>query len=293
MALTTITALGSPLSNQFYYVQHNFQMVEYCQLISPHDPKHPDYNRGITGINRKMVELIKAEFDPYKVNPVTVSLRDGKYYIIDGQHTAVALYELNDSNPHCFIQCKILTGLTREEEAKLFIGMNINIQTLKTPDKIWALFISGDGHAKEFVRIVRANGYDYELKGPKQISAVSACWSIFNNDPELFAEVLNITRAAWPDNGCAVSTITMNALAIFVAHHKDEYESSWLIRRLSETSHKEIEKKAKNDNSLSMDKHNETKNYCAYREIVRRYNNNRVKKNRLRLWNPAVDGTDE
>lgn len=278
-----------PIS-QKYYVQHNFQMVEYYQLISPHDPEHPDYNRGITGINRKVVDKIKAEFDPNKVNPVTVSLRDGKYYILDGQHTSVALYELNGSDSHCLIQCKILTGLTREQEARLFIAMNVDVQTLKIQDKIWALYISGDEHAKEFVRIIRANGYDYELKGPKQISAVSACWSIFNNDTELFAEILSVTSASWPDTGSAISTITMNALAIFMSHHKDEYESSWLIRKLSGTSHKEIEKKAKNDNALSMDKYNETKNYCAYREIVRRYNNNRMAKNRLRLWDPSIDG---
>lgn len=290
MALTTTTALGSPLSNQQYYVQHNFQMIEYYQLISPHDPEHPDYNRGITGINRKVVDKIKAEFDPNKVNPVTVSLRGGKYYILNGQHTSVAFYELNNNDPHCLIQCEILTGLTREEEAKLFIAMNVDVQKLKIHDKIWALYISGDGHAKEFVRIIRVNGYDYELKSPKQISAVSACWSIFNNDHEIFAEVLSVTKAAWPDNGSATSTITMNALAIFMAHHKDEYESSWLIRRLSETSHKQIEKKAKNDNNRSMDKHNETKNYCAYREIVRLYNNNRMAKNRLRLWDPSIDG---
>lgn len=275
---------------QRHYVQHNFQMVEYGQLISPHDPEHPDYNRGITGINRKIVEQIKEGFDPNKVNPATVSVRDGKYYIIDGQHTAVALFELNDSNPKTLIQCKILTGLSHEQEAKMFVDMNVDIQTLKVPDKIWALVISGDEHAKGFLRIIKAYGYDYELRTPKQISAVSTCWTVYNNDSDTFAEMLGITSKAWPDNGKAISTITTKALEIFMQHHKDDYEASWLVKRLSETSNKEIERKAKNDNVLSMDKYNETKNYCAYREIVRRYNNNRTAKNRLRLWNPAIDG---
>ena len=281
---------GTQLSNQRYYVQHNFQMVEYCQLISPHDPEHPDYNRGITGINRKVVDKIKAEFDPNKVNPVTVSLRDGKYYILNGQHTSVGIYELNGSDSHCLIQCEILTGLTREEEAKLFIAMNVDVQKLKIQDKIWALIISGDSHAKEFERVIKNYGYDFELKGPKQISAISACWSIFNSDGgDALAEMFAIASKAWPDDGKAISTIVMKALQIFVGHHKDEYEKDWLIKRLSETSHGEIEKKAKNDNLFSMDKHNQTKNYCAYREIVRRYNNNRTAKNRLRLWDPTID----
>ena len=286
----TLDFITGQSSIQKYYVQHNFQMVEYCQLISPHDPKHPDYNRGITGINRKIVEQIKANFDPNKVNPPTVSLRDGKYYIIDGQHTSVAIYELNDCDPHCLIQCKILTGLSHEDEAKMFVAMNVDIQTLKLPDKIWALILSGDEHAREFKRIINSNGYEFELKSPTQISAVGACWSVFNADSGRLAEVLAITSKAWPDNGSALSTITTNALAIFLQHHGEDYEQEWLIRKLAETSHKEIEKNAKHDNLNSRDKHNETKNYCAYREIVRRYNYNRTAKNKLRLWDPTIDG---
>jgi len=275
---------------QKHYIQHNFQMIEYCQLISPHDPEHPDYNRGVTGINRKIVDKIKSDFNPNRVDPVTVSVRDGKYYIIDGQHTSVAIYELNDCDPHCLIQCKVLNDLTHEEEAKMFVDMNVDIQTLKLPDKIWALIISGDEHAKGFKAIINNSGYDFEIKGPKQISAVSACWSAYEDNDERFAEILSVTSQAWPDNGKALSNMMTSALRIFMEHHEDEYERDWLIKKLSETNHKEIEKVGKVDNGNSRDKANESKNWCAYREVVRLYNYNRIAKKKLRLWMPAIDG---
>jgi hypothetical protein len=81
-----------------------------------------------------------------------------------------------------------------------------------------------------------------------------------------------------------------SALRIFMEHHEDEYERDWLIKKLSETNHKEIEKVGKVDNGNSRDKANESKNWCAYREVVRLYNYNRTAKKKLRLWMPAIDG---
>ena len=39
------------------------------------------------GVQRKRVEMIAADFNEYVANEPKVSFRNGKYYVVDGQHT--------------------------------------------------------------------------------------------------------------------------------------------------------------------------------------------------------------
>lgn len=39
------------------------------------------------GVERKRVEMIAADFNEYIANEPKVSFRDGKYYVVNGQHT--------------------------------------------------------------------------------------------------------------------------------------------------------------------------------------------------------------
>ena len=60
-----------------------------------------------------------AEFNGVIVNPPKVSYRDGRYIVIDGQHTIVGLKTLNGGND-LPILCRVYVGLTKEEEALVF-----------------------------------------------------------------------------------------------------------------------------------------------------------------------------
>ena len=42
------------------------------------------------GVQRKRVELIAADFNEYVANEPKISFRNGKYYVVDGQHTIEA-----------------------------------------------------------------------------------------------------------------------------------------------------------------------------------------------------------
>ena len=65
------------------------------------------------------VKRMVAEFNGIIVNPPKVSYRDGRYIVIDGQHTIVGLKTLNGGKD-LFIVCRVYTGLTKEEEALVF-----------------------------------------------------------------------------------------------------------------------------------------------------------------------------
>ena len=65
------------------------------------------------------VKQMVAEFNGIIVNPPKVSYRDGRYIVIDGQHTIVGLKTLNGGND-LPILCRVYIGLTKEEEALVF-----------------------------------------------------------------------------------------------------------------------------------------------------------------------------
>ena len=64
---------------------------------------------------QKDIEIIEAE--------PKVSFRDGKYYVVNGQHTIEGRI-LRNGGEDLPILCKVYTGLTMEQEALLFAEQN-------------------------------------------------------------------------------------------------------------------------------------------------------------------------
>ena len=75
------------------------------------------------GVERKRVEMIAADFNEYIANEPKVSFRDGKYYVVNGQHTIEGRI-LRNGGEDLPILCKVYTGLTMEQEALLFAEQN-------------------------------------------------------------------------------------------------------------------------------------------------------------------------
>ena len=62
----------------------HFEKIPIKNLVS-----NQDYQRNIS---MKHVLKTAENFDPYQVNPVKVSRRDGINYVFNGQHTICLLY---------------------------------------------------------------------------------------------------------------------------------------------------------------------------------------------------------
>ena len=64
------------------------------------------------------VKQMVAEFNGIVVNPPKVSYREGRYIVIDGQHTIVGLKVLNGGEDLSIV-CRVYTGLTKEEKEQV------------------------------------------------------------------------------------------------------------------------------------------------------------------------------
>ena len=95
---------------------YQMRVIHSSKLIYPREI----YQRGV---QRKRVELIAADFNEYVANEPKISFRNGKYYVVDGQHTIEARI-LRNGGRALPILCKVYTGMTMQQEALRFAEQN-------------------------------------------------------------------------------------------------------------------------------------------------------------------------
>ena len=267
-------------------VKRRYQLIRYDQLISPHENGNPGFNRGITGINRRKVNEIKRNYDPNQVKPVIVSFRDGKYYIVDGQHTALAIYELNGEDGATLISCDVRDGLTYQQEAQLFFDWNTNSRPACAADKIWALVCADDANAVEFKNLIERCGYTFGRKAVNNISPISTCWKIYNGGAgaKRLESILNLIHDTWPHDASAVNETIVKGLDLLFKNNEYELDAGRFVTIFSQIDHKSIVSDAKALYRGASDRMH-TMTFCAYEKFVVRYNE-KLSTNRIRLVVP-------
>ena len=124
-------------NNTFIGINPPYQLsvIHSSKLIYPREI----YQRGV---ERKRVELIARDFNEYIVNEPKVSFRNGRYYVMDGQHTIEGCILLNGGEDRPIL-CKVYTGLTMEQEALLFAEQNGHAAPLSAGIKLRAKVVGG------------------------------------------------------------------------------------------------------------------------------------------------------
>ena len=99
----------------------HFEQIPIKNLVS-----NQEYQRNIS---LKHVRRAAAHFDPYQINPVKVSRRDGINYVFNGQHTIeiVALVSNSRETP---VWCMIYDDLEYEHEADIFANQQKYVKPL-------------------------------------------------------------------------------------------------------------------------------------------------------------------
>lgn len=228
------------------------------------------YNRGI---DRAHVNEIKRDFHDDMVQPVIVSFRDGKYWVVDHQHLSTAIYEMNGNNPNTLIDCEVKSGLTYEEEADWYYRLNTGSKPLGFAAKLKGRIESKDATALDFQSVIESCGYIVGGNSNKSFTSIQTAWKLFckEDGKDMLARILTLTHACWPENKAGVHTDIINGFKVFLENHGDEYQSEHFIKALSANDPKDIVKKSTTFYK-QMDSKSFTKPYCTYTQIVNCYN---------------------
>lgn len=181
-------------------------------------------------VRQKNVQRIIDEFNPMLLDPIIVNFRGGKYYVIDGQHRIVAIKRMNNGGD-CMVQCKVLNGLSYEEEAMLYHKLDAGKKRLRLAGFCWNFDKAGSGSANN-VNAVRAVLNAHKLLGYEQ-----------------FYRMLRLIRKTWDGKPSSLSSYIISGAALFIHTYEKDMDDKLFVRQLAKCQPEEIVSRGKTDGS--------------------------------------------
>lgn len=139
-------------------------------------------------VHATLNKLIKC-FDPRLMAPLVVSIRNGHLYIVDGQHRLIAAI----MNGFTSLPCILQTGLTLEEEAKIFASQTKCVSKLSVLESFKANLVWGETIDTTIKAVCDKHGLTVTNRQTGEsfiMSSPAACRDIVRN-PEMGKECLD------------------------------------------------------------------------------------------------------
>lgn len=204
---------------------HEYNLIP----VMPSQIRYADYQRG--GIERH-IEDICDNYNGDVQNEPKLSYRDNVYWCFDGQQTISAWTRKFGDVP---ILCKVYSGLTYKEEARLFAiqSNNIKIHPLKIFD---SNLKSEDQSAVDINNAVKLAGYRIP-KTPSHANDAIQCVGALRKaymkiGSQGISDVLLTIRNAWGYTDFSTNAKIVEGMIKFYAIYHDAYEMKDLISSL-------------------------------------------------------------
>jgi len=175
------------------------------------------------------VNEIAGDFDPDRLGTIVVSYRDGKFYVVDGQHRVEAMRCIGWGDQQ--VEAWVHEGLTEQQEAKLFLHLN-NQLTVNALDKFKIAVTAGDTEAAAIAEVLEPLGLRITTgKAPGTITSVGTVKRIHAKyGPEVLGRALAITKCAFGDEG--LTSVVIEGIALLVARYADVLDDNRAIAKL-------------------------------------------------------------
>lgn len=171
------------------------------------------------------------------IGTFTCSLRDGIYWIIDGQHRFYGLKEyvkrqFGDDWGEWTTEVWVHFDLTEEDEARLFLEFN-NRKPVDAFDRFKVGIRAGYHDENDINRVVLALGLTVAKGGkPYSMSAVTALRNVYElGGPALLRQTLATIRDAWDGDG--FKPFAINGIAAVTARYEGRLDGDRLTAKLA------------------------------------------------------------
>ena len=180
----------------------------------------------------------------YVITDPKVSFRNGRYYVVDGQHTIEGRI-LRNGGRDLPILCKVYTGLTMEQEALFFAEQNGHSAPLTAGIKLRAKVVGGDAPSKAFLAATNRVGltfnYDSLQLSDYRISCVGTALKLYNQMGEkIYCEALRLIVTVWDGKPDSFRASVLRGVMHFVELYHGEFSEERLIRALGSVHPMEI-----------------------------------------------------
>ena len=196
----------------------------------------PFYQRSIKASHMKN---IVRDFDENCVNFPRVSQRtDGSYYVIDGDHTVRAWFTKHGDTP---IPCIVYEGLTREQEAQMFLKLNgaTFSKIVKATERLNTMLNLKDPDMVDMAETAELCGVKLNFmtggshRNASTCYAPDAMYKVYKAyGRETLTDVLQTIIAAWNGQKESLQSGFIQGMAVFYHEYGGKFEKKALIRAL-------------------------------------------------------------
>lgn len=205
-----------------------------------------DYQRPI---DTKFVEECIEKFNPNYVEPVHVSYRDGKYYVMDGQHTILILEGVNGNQP-LDINCIVHKGMTYIDESDFTTAQYEKKHNHTYNEKCVAAYEAGRQTPCELALKVKNVGgrlpYDKSAKTGMKIGATKKVTTLYQKDKENTILSIKCLVDAYKGREASIPGEIIAGTMEFLRLYHDEILVSRLVEALSKYTPQILTNTAKN-----------------------------------------------
>lgn len=264
---------------QCFVPQVTFEQIPIRNLVS-----NQIYQRMLSS---KHVRRVASNFDPYQINPVKVSRRNGVNFVFNGQHTIeiIALVSGSRDTP---VWCMVYHDIAYEEEADIFANQ-MRFNKPLTPYEIFNANIEA-GNDKQLIIKGLVESYHFEVSSKKMhngICAIGALEYIFDRyGYHTLDRTLRLCVNAWEGDVNSLSANMLKGLARMIVSYGDELKDDQFIDRVGRSSARDVSRTARERRSGSI----------GYAEAMVNAYNYRVKYGlrieKLYVQQPCIDDLD-
>lgn len=207
-------------------------------------------------VNPREVERLIREWDERLLDPIIVSFRDGKFYVVDGQHRISAMRKMNGGSG-VMVNCKVYNGLSYEQEAALCYKLDKAKKRLSLSQATNALAESGmDAEITEIRQLVENGGFVWALgKSRGKTGEIVTTRALVNAYRLLggaaFTRMMNLLWDAWQGDPRSLTAAILSGMALFVKTYETEMSDKTFISRLSQADPDEINRRGRADFSTN------------------------------------------
>ena len=173
------------------------------------------------------VNKLSAEWDFGKVGVLTISLRDGVPFIVDGQHRWKA--GVDSGYGKSKVLCHVYTDLTEQEEGALFLALN-DTRAVSPVEK----YLIGLVAEEEPYVSIEATLNAYGLRVANSSSGVTCVTALITAHNEgLLPELCEILTGAWGPEPEAFNRVIVSGMTKFLGRYNGEVNRDTLTKKLA------------------------------------------------------------
>lgn len=183
-------------------------------------------------LDRSRAAAIADKLDVNALGVLTVSRRaNGANHVIDGQHRVEGLRLAGGENEK--VQCRVFTGLSLEDEARLFRLLN-NTKGLQALDKFRVRVVEGEPNAVAIYDMLTKYGWKVNFGGHDgSFSAVASLERVFLRDAAAAERAIATVTRAWGHLNSGGDGRIVEGIGLVYARYGSAADDSDVVERLA------------------------------------------------------------